>query len=306
MAPLTNPSALSAPTTSTNGRAANHFRFLDLPAELRVQVYEELLIVGKIFYTPDDYAVSNEKRFKDWKAYRTPSLEILRVCKQVHGEAEEVYLGKNLFVLPDFCKLRAPMKGWTSLGPGKSAQIPCHDRHLFSIAASHLLKHVSISFNPRTPIPSGLGHSCWTDRKQYRPSMSFDAMAPVDRIRFTHDVGIADLTDLWAKTLDNVHTCLDGLRSLELDLTNAYCPTGCCRLVTDGLILSASEVPAKLSFIGIRNEQEEADVMDELDEIHTQLDLYYSPGDLEELKEIYSIVFNPETSHWEQWKVESV
>jgi hypothetical protein len=95
--------------------------------------------------------------------------------------------------------------------------------------------------------------------------MSFDAMAPVDRIRFTLDVGIADLTDLWAETLDNVHTCLDGLRSLELDLINAYCPTGCCRLVTDGLILSASEVPAKLSFLRIRNEQEEADIMDELD-----------------------------------------
>jgi hypothetical protein len=105
------------------------------------------------------------------------------------------------------------------------------------------------------------------------------------------------LTDLWAETLDNVHTCLDRLRSLELDLTNTYCPTGCCRLVTDGLILSASEVPAKLSFLEVRNEQEEADIMDELDEIHTQLDLYYSPGDLEELKEIYSSVFNPETSH---------
>jgi hypothetical protein len=67
---------------------------------------------------PEDYAVANERRFKDRKAYRTPSLGILRVCKQVHDEAEEVYLGKNLFVLPDFYSLREPMTGnhkWAEL-----------------------------------------------------------------------------------------------------------------------------------------------------------------------------------------------
>jgi hypothetical protein len=78
------------------------FRFLDLPAELRCQIYEYFVVVGKIFYSPDYYSVKNEKRFKDWEAYRTPELTILRVCKQMHSEAEEIYLSKNLFVLPDF------------------------------------------------------------------------------------------------------------------------------------------------------------------------------------------------------------
>jgi hypothetical protein len=71
------------------------FHFLDLPAELRIYVYKYLVFVGKVFYTPDTYAVANEKRFKDWKSYRVPSLQILRVCKQVYNEAKEVFFKNN-------------------------------------------------------------------------------------------------------------------------------------------------------------------------------------------------------------------
>lgn len=74
---------------------------MDLAAELRVQVFEYLVVVGKIFYTPDEYDRDEGPiRFDGCDEHATPSLQLLRVCKQICDEAEDVYATKNLFVLP--------------------------------------------------------------------------------------------------------------------------------------------------------------------------------------------------------------
>jgi hypothetical protein len=70
---------------------------MDLPAELRFHIYAELVIVGKVFYTPIVHELK-DGRFEGYKSYRKPELQILRVSKQVHEEAEEVYLSK--WVIP--------------------------------------------------------------------------------------------------------------------------------------------------------------------------------------------------------------
>jgi len=54
-------------------------------------VYEEVVVFGRIGF---DF-----KREK--KEPKKPLLSLLQVCKQIHAEAEPLYLGKNLFCLPD-------------------------------------------------------------------------------------------------------------------------------------------------------------------------------------------------------------
>lgn len=64
---------------------------MDLPVELRLLVYEELVVVGKVFFTPDYYELTEGGRFKDYEQYRKPRLQILRVSREVRNEAERVY-----------------------------------------------------------------------------------------------------------------------------------------------------------------------------------------------------------------------
>jgi hypothetical protein len=73
---------------------ARPFRFMALPAELRIAVYEELVVVGKVFFTPDWLEISETSRFEDYDQLRPPQLQILRVSKTLQKEAEQVYLTK--------------------------------------------------------------------------------------------------------------------------------------------------------------------------------------------------------------------
>jgi hypothetical protein len=66
------------------------FRFLDLPAELRNPIYEEVLVVDKAFFSNN----------KSGDRYAKPQVALLRICKQIYTKAEQVYLGNSLLHLP--------------------------------------------------------------------------------------------------------------------------------------------------------------------------------------------------------------
>lgn len=114
------------------------FRFLDLPAELRCFVYEELLVVGKVFYKGTGYPErDNTIRFRNKQYFREPYLAILRTCKLVHDESEKVYLDKNLFVLPIQWQLYAPFKASLHY---------LNDRYVFSKRGLSHVRNLSITW----------------------------------------------------------------------------------------------------------------------------------------------------------------
>jgi hypothetical protein len=56
------------------GQSNQPFRLLDLPTEIQLQIYSHLVVVGRVFYSPNEWTLDNDARFKKWKLYRVPEL----------------------------------------------------------------------------------------------------------------------------------------------------------------------------------------------------------------------------------------
>lgn len=78
----------SPPKDSTIAPSAMSFRFMDLPVELRLIVYGYLVVVGKVFFHPEQDLVYNRSLVAKYKKYQAPDLTILRMSKGIRSEAE--------------------------------------------------------------------------------------------------------------------------------------------------------------------------------------------------------------------------
>jgi hypothetical protein len=274
--------------------------------ELRCQVYEYFVVAGKIFYSPDEYSVRNEKRFKDWEAYRAPELTILRVCKQLHSEAEKIYLSKNLFVLPDFLSHREPFRQY----PRQEACVSLPDRPLFSKAAAKILKNISVSFNPRVPTPELLDYSHWNSMERESSDLKFDTLSAQERLERAHDESSFMLKDTWENEMDSMITFfptfkINRLRYVEIDVTNAYCQIGCCRLHGDSVpYLIFMQEPLNVTILGVRHKSEEEDTMEMI------LDYFAEVGEFKEftkegIRQAHNMKFDPEDDVWAKWKMDN-
>jgi len=239
-------------------------------------------------------------------------LAILRTCKQVLGEAEEVYLANNLFVLPDESTKRQPFAGSGLSHNTKSVDItrthvPFPDRWLFSASAPRLIKSISIGFSGRSikGFPA-LDYSTW------KTEADFDSLAPAARLQIAHERaknfldGDLDgyIEDLYRFFKFGGGPTLKRMNYLEFDLTNAFCPTGCCRMMEQGWSQIMFLGPRKTGFLGVRNTQEVDIIMAEV-----YKSLYGSYSDLHDdyegklnvdmdgIEKVFGIVFNPKKTH---------
>ena len=275
---------------------------MDLPAELRLQIYGHLVIVGKVFHKPDDDSVLSNPRLKDFRAYRKPDLSILRVSKAVHKEAEEVYLSQNLFVLP------VPLE--INYDPDTAAS------HMFSGNASKYVKHISIGVSFVMPdwMPSGHAHT-WATLESFSPGL-FDQYSREERLQLLHSEALYDFR-LQQDAIDDWLFNLKALKTIEVDLMNAYCPMGCCRNFEVYPYLPHLGHLEKIRLLGLRHEKEQQDYLvgqyrdawvtyvgvDDNGNIYDQEE--HDRAVMEEVHKRHDITFGTEGDPWESWKMES-
>lgn len=237
-------------------RPEPYFPFLDLPIELRIMVYEHLLVVGKVFYSPTGYEVRNGQRFRGHHRYRIPELQLLRTCKQVHAEAEPIYLSKNLFVLP---------KDWPAIDEmdfhlGHNPYDPNASKRrrlppVFSTAAYTHVRSISITLDQKSMRDWMLSFDANYWNTVPGPDESFEDLTADQWISWVHVPLIEQSADVRSNISQELEL-FERLEYLETDFTNAFCLLGHCRLV---------EFPPPrlkdryltIDAIGLRTEEEE-------------------------------------------------
>jgi hypothetical protein len=169
-------------------------------------------------------------------------------------EAEELYLSKNLFVLPDFFNTKEPF-----VRP-QQAPVSNTGRPLFSKNAKRFLKNIRISFNSRPRNSGMVRHVAWEVMGQASLGRGFITMSQRNRQDLVHGWTTKWLTDSWlGKTWDLIQfLSVEVLEHLEVDLTSAYCPFACCRphgeCLADELVYEKR--PARLTFLGMMDGEE--------------------------------------------------
>lgn len=271
--------------------------------EIRYQIYEKLIVVAKVFYNVDGLSFHNEDRARERSAYRRPDLAVLRVSKAVHKEAEGIYLSKNQFVLPLLFYTHQPFN--TDDGAGS--------RKLFSTRALRVIKHVSFAMDSLAAyVSSGFPYTSW-DSTEAMSQGNFDQTIISERLDGIH----GEVYGLYMKEhsrLTNSIAVMKKLSTMEIDFSNAYCLTGCCRMadVQNPRLAHAMGRLQSVRFLGLRNEKEQNNLMQDWVGLisHFMLSpIGYSPRnsalDVQELYKYYHVTYGSEGDPWAQYKINS-
>lgn len=232
--------------------APKHFCFLDLPAEMRNMAYAEVLVICQVYF--------DERRKR--KSYQKPEVGLLRVCKQIHAEAEPLYLSNNLFHLPvNFADLQ-PFRSYLTWD------------HLFSTAGLTLIRNITIEFEISQLQPLDFKEQ-WDCYEEENGAGSFCNMTPEER----RDQADVRHTSEAARTYD-AHQCLlskftSEMNYIHADFGKAFCTGDCCRPINhciDCWIVKLA--PKILDITSLRAGEEDGPLFIDLrDPTHTCYDL---------------------------------
>lgn len=274
------------------GTTPSGFRFLDLPADIRVMTYEEVVVVGKVFYTPNYHELSNGKRCEDYERFRKPDLSLLRVCKQIHREAEAVYLSRNMFVLP---------VRWGYYHPFDGIEPAVKERYLFSIAGLSLIKNVSLAVDQEQLTYYSMNSRDWEYERKH--NTAFDHLSHRERLNLIHD-GARDWSrQEWYQLLVETLGLFESpLQYLEVDFTNAFCTYGCCRPLARAIhSWIVDTAPKSLEVIGYREDEKSGFSLANVRE-HYYSYRFYAPTVLKQHSNLRFRTLD-DVTEWDVWKL---
>ncbi|KAF2820370.1 hypothetical protein CC86DRAFT_387400 [Ophiobolus disseminans] len=102
-------------------------------------------------------------------------------------------------------------------------------RQLFSTESITRVRHISIAIDSRFESPRTMGSSEWSG---YEPSNTkpFNKQTPAQHLQRAHAFSVCE-TKTEKKFLGYQLGIFTGCESLEIDVSNAYRPVGCCRIL---------------------------------------------------------------------------
>jgi hypothetical protein len=267
-------------------------------------VYEECLVVGKIFYTHnrDDRYIGD--RYVNYKLFGKPLLALIRVCKQIHAEAEPIYLSKNLFVLPAYFAKHESIVELRDIASEVGAyEAGAHEgltntRSLFSKAGISYIRNISIPVDQIFTVKSGRSYDEWMNDKDEGSAAWWGELSPYDRYLQRHKSELDYVKGCWRGDLKYLELFTSGFRFLELDLSAVCCPKGCCRHIDHVVGPWIAHIkPQEFHVIGLCYEQEERDFRSEA---------HYCGVDGQKLKE-YGLHFRSryEGTQWDRWMLKN-
>lgn len=179
------------------------FNFMGLPRELRDEVYKLCLTVGaeivaypSRFQAPTDFTADGVSR---------PTVALLRVNKQIGGEAAIVLYGENVWRLQGLLLL--------------------FDKrfHRMFWEHGHELRHLTLTLDRRDmkPLDSEFLHEIhtWTPQE-------LGSRTPSE---FIHDIQLEHLRNAIELIQEDLADHMKNIQSLTLKVDELFCVNGCCR-----------------------------------------------------------------------------
>lgn len=190
-----------------------YFPFLDLPTEIRNMIYENLLVVGKVF----PYPKMDDQRCEDMDKYDHPELQLLRVNKQIFEESAPIFFSKNKFVLAYGKRDRWP-HAWPLWDLPNRNRPEQYDLPVSAMVFKHL-KQLNISFDSRDVEITPNLISSWRAEEIKRSPGFGDLPEREQWVRFNEQYEYARY-EFWVQRNELLHYLK--LDLLEVDLTDCY------------------------------------------------------------------------------------
>ncbi|KAI9875604.1 MAG: hypothetical protein M1830_008212 [Pleopsidium flavum] len=250
-------------TTSTlaSVKSCTRSPFLDLPRELRQMILKYCVAQGRVFPDPQP---ALDSRYDGWEEYGKPSLQLLRVSCQIAKETKEMFYLHNLAVIPRGMECWSECWSKSKITPPSLKMWMLPPFRALSITFSNGDMSVAARLNYERAGRKDFENNFY---RSAIPEQGTSIVREPGRGRYERSIH-QELSDelvdgFWFQKARLISKRLD-LDTLEIDYTDAYCTSGCCRMAKEATLLFGCftfGLPNSIIVQGARSADEKAEIL---------------------------------------------